>query len=91
MARVHRTFWVVRQRYRRAGYLGSLAAVCLVAIYLMPVVHGAPFEGAPPPPDWLSNAGLLLAAALVPSLLARLGWRIHRQRFIDDMRLVGLH
>ena len=91
MARVHRTFWVVRQRYRRAGYLASLVAVCLVAIYLVPMVHGAQIEGAPPPPDWLSSAGLLLAAALVPLLLARLGWRIHRQRFIDDMRMVGLH
>ena len=41
MASKHRTYWVIRRRYRRAGYLGSLIGVVAVAFYLMPPVHGA--------------------------------------------------
>jgi prepilin signal peptidase PulO-like enzyme (type II secretory pathway) len=91
MAQVHRTFWLVRQRYRRGGLIGALLAVCLVAAYLVPMVHGAQLDAAAATTDWLSGVGLILAAALVPPLLARVGWQFHKRRFIDDMRSVGLH
>lgn len=85
MAQVHRTFWVVRRRYRRAGYVGALAAVCLVAAYLVPYVHGAQADTATATSDWLGGVGLLLAAALLPPVIARLCWMVHKRRFIDDM------
>ena len=85
MAQVHRTFWVVRRRYRRAGYVGALVAVCLVAAYLVPMCTARRPMRLRPPHDWLGGAGLLLAAALLPPVLARLCWMVHRRRFIDDM------
>ena len=91
MAQVHRTFWVVRRRYRRAGYVGALAAVCLVSAYLVPMVHGAQLDAAAATTDWVWGAALLLAAALLPPVLARCGWMIHRRRYIDDMRAIALH
>lgn len=91
MAQVHRTFWIVRQRYRRAGYIGALAAVCLVSAYLVPMVHGAQLDAAAATTDWVGGAALLLAAALLPPVLARFSWMIHRRRYIDDMRSIALH
>ena len=90
MAQVHRTFWIVRQRYRRAGYIGALAAVCLVSAYLVPMVHGAQLDAAATTTDWVGGAALLLAATLLPPVLARLGWMIHKRRYIDDMRSMQL-
>ena len=90
MAQVHRTFWIVRRRYRRAGYIGALAAVSLVSAHLVPMVHGAQLDAAATTTDWVGGAALLLAATLLPPVLARLGWMIHKRRYIDDMRSMQL-
>jgi len=86
MATRHRTYWIIRRRYRRAGYLGSLICTVAVAFYLMPTVHGA--EGAAAPvggSSALETMGLLALAALIPPLIVRLIWRFHRRRYLDDI------
>jgi hypothetical protein len=94
MASRHRTYWVIRRRYRRAGYLGSLISVAAAAFYLMPIVHGA--EGAAAAAAGGSSTvetmrlGLLGLAALMPPLVARLIWRFHRRRYLDDIYPLGV-
>ena len=86
MATRHRTYWIIRRRYRRAGYLGSLICIVAVAFYLMPTVHGA--EGAAATVGGrsaLETMGLLALAALIPPLIVRLIWRFHRRRYLDDI------
>ena len=91
MARVHRTYWIVRQRYRRAGYLASVVAVLLSAIWLMPNVHGADTALAASAASGLPETlGILLLAALTPSILARLCWRLHRRRYFADIYQLGV-
>ena len=89
MERVHRTYWIVRQRYRRAGYVGSVLAVLLCAVWLVPMVHGA--EGGPTAAsDPVGTVVMLVIAALVPVLLARLCWRLHRRRYLADIYTLGV-
>jgi hypothetical protein len=92
MARSHRTYWVIRQRYRRAGYLGSVLATVICAVLIIPYVHGA--QSAIPADqstELLTDIGALVAAVLVPPLLARLCWRLHRRRYFADMYLITPH
>ena len=89
MARGHRTYWIIRQRYRRVGYLGSALCICLVAIYLVPIVHGAQGSAGTPTSDLLDGIGLLIGAAIIPWLIARVCWRLHRRRYLDDMYALG--
>lgn len=91
MARVHRTFWIVRRRYRRIGYLGSLLGAGISAVYMMPAVHSA----QPAPTDssmslW-GSAAIFAAAVLLPPILTRLLWWMHRGRYFDDMYQVIPH
>jgi hypothetical protein len=82
----HRTYWIVRRRYRLAGYVGSIVSLLITAFYLVPLVHGADASGATGPSgDPLGTFGLLALAAVIPPLVARLLWRVHRRRFLDDM------
>lgn len=92
MARVHRTYWVVRQRYRRAGYLGSVLGAVICALLIIPYVHGAQWSlpGATTT-DLLPSIATFVAAVLAPPLLARLCWRLHRRRFFADMYLITPH
>lgn len=86
MAGRHRTYWIVRRRYRFAGYAGSIVTLFLTAFYLVPLVHGA--EAASPDgssSDPLVTLALLTAAAIIPPVIARLIWRMHRRRYLDDM------
>jgi hypothetical protein len=86
----HRTFWVVRQRYQRAGYFGSLTAVALMALYLVPKVHGGERSLViEDPAALLATLATLAAAALIPLILARIGWLIHRRRFVEDLYRLG--
>jgi hypothetical protein len=91
MQRVHRTYWVVHQRYRRAGYLGSVLGAVIAGILIAPHVHGAQW-GVPgaAPTDLLPGIAAFVAAVVVPPLLARLCWRVHR-RFFADMYLLTPH
>jgi uncharacterized integral membrane protein len=91
MARVHRTYWVVRQRYRRVGYLGSLLGAVIWAVLIIPNVHGAQWALPATSTDMLPGLAAFLAAVLVPPLLARLCWRLHRRRFFSDMYLITPH
>ena len=91
MERVHRTYWRVRQRYRRAGYLGALVGMVLCAVWLVPRVHGSEQSAAASAAaDPLGTLALLLIAALLPHLLARFCWRLHRRRYYDDIYLLGV-
>jgi hypothetical protein len=80
----------VRRRYRRAGYVGALVTVFLAAAYLVPSVYG----GQPDPVGGLEGRRLggvlatLLAAALIPPLVARAAWRLHRRRYLADIYLL---
>jgi hypothetical protein len=86
MAGRYRTYWIVRRRYRVAGYVGSIVSLLIAAFYLVPLVHGADASGAAGPPgDPLETLGLLALAAVIPPVVARLLWRVHRRRFLDDM------
>lgn len=86
MAGRYRTYWLVRRRYRLAGYVGSIVTLFLTAFYLVPLVHGADASGpAGSSTDPLVTLGLLTLAAVLPPLIARLLWRVHRRRFLDDM------
>jgi hypothetical protein len=89
VARGHRTYWIVRQRYRRSGLVGSALAVMLAAANLVPIVHGA--QGGPgyPTSDLLGACALLVVAAVIPWLIARVCWRLHRRRYLDDMYALG--
>lgn len=91
MARVHRTYWVVRQRYRRAGYIGSVLGAIVSALLIIPNVHGAQWAQAATSSDFLPSVAAFLAAVLAPPLLARLCWRLHRRRYFTDMYLITPH
>jgi hypothetical protein len=90
MASTHRTYWIVRQRYRRAGYVGSLAALVAAALYLVPNVHGADADLMAAAYGVWDTAGMLSAAAVLPPILARVCWRIHRRRYLDDIYTLGV-
>jgi hypothetical protein len=86
MAGRHRTYWIIRRRYRLAGYLGSIVSLFLTAFYLVPLVHGA--DASSPTGssnDPLVTFALLTVAAIIPPVVARLIWRMHRRRYLDDM------
>lgn len=90
MARAHRTYWIVRQRYRRAGYLGSLVALALCAVWLVPNVNGAESDVGTATAGFGATIVVLLAAALIPSLVARACWRVHRRRYFADIYDLGV-
>lgn len=91
MSRRHRSFWRVRQRYRRLGFLGSVVGGAVVALLIAPLVQGAGIAGPGGGPmgftDWLAPFGLAVA---LPPLVAWLAWRVHRRRFRDDLHQLPL-
>jgi hypothetical protein len=91
MAKVHRTYWIVRQRYRQAGYLGSVVTVLLAFAYLVPSVHGAdPVPATGGIFDVPGTIAMLLLAAAAPLLIGRLCWRLHRRRYFADIYHLGI-
>lgn len=91
MASRHRTYWIVRNRYRRGGYLASIASLLLAAFFLVPLVHGADVGGtAMATTSPLLTGGILLVAAILPPLVARVLWRFHRRRYLDDLYPLSL-
>lgn len=91
MARVHRTFWIVRRRYRRIGYLGSLLGACICAVYMVPAVYSAQRAATEPSIGLLGTVAIVAAAVLVPPVLARLLWWMHRSRYFEDMYQITPH
>ncbi len=86
MARAHRTYWKVRQRYRRAGFAGSILGGFIAVALIAPIGHGAEWSGAGIPlPTMLEWAALFLGAVLLPPVLARVAWRAHRRRYLEDI------
>jgi hypothetical protein len=82
----HRTYWVVRRRYRLAGYVGSILSTLIAAVYLVPLVQGADVSAAVgQTSSFGATIALLMVAAIIPPLAARLLWRIHRRRYLDDI------
>ena len=63
----------------------SRCSAFLTAAYVVPHVHAAvaPLVGDAGWGD-LTSPVLLALAAMVPSLLACLGWRMHRRRFLAE-------
>lgn len=91
MARVHRTFWIVRRRYRRIGYLGSLLGASICAVYMVPAVYSAQRAPTDSSISLVVSAAIFAAAVLVPPIVARLLWWMHRGRFFDDMYQITRH
>jgi hypothetical protein len=91
MARAHRTYWRVRQKYRRAGYLGSVLGAFAAAAVIAPNVQSAEWAGLGIPlplvVEWMA---LFLAAVLLPPLLSRMAWRWHRRRYVEDIYHIAL-
>ena len=86
MARAHRTYWRVRQRYRWAGYAGSILGGFAAAALIAPIVHGAEWSaGGVPALALVQWFALSLGAVLLPPVLARAVWRAHRRRFFGDL------
>lgn len=91
MAGRYRTYWVVRRRYRLAGYVGSILSTLIAAVYLVPLVHGADASAAAGQSSSFGGTiALLMVAAIIPPLAGRLLWRIHRRRYLDDIYPLGI-
>jgi hypothetical protein len=86
MAKAHRTYWRIRQRYRRAGFAGSMLGGFVAAALIAPAVHSADWAAQPFPLvlvlQWLA---LFLGAVALPPLAAKLAWRVHRRRYLEDI------
>lgn len=90
MARAHRSYWRVRQRYRRAGWAGSVLGAFIAAAVIAPGVQSAEWaEAGVSLPQLLEWLALFLVAIALPPLLARAGWRAHRRRYFEDMYRMG--
>jgi hypothetical protein len=91
MARAHRTYWRIRQRYRRFGYAGSILGGFIAAAIIAPLVHSAEWaaegEAFPMLLQWIA---LFVGAVALPPLVARLAWRRHRRRYIEDIYQLSL-
>lgn len=79
MSRQVRTFWVMRQRYRRSAnmvtVLGALAGLATLAA-IWPTVPVVWLQR-----DFVAGAiALVVLAALVPRLLVKMYWRMLRRR-----------
>lgn len=86
MARAHRTYWRIRQRYRRLGYAGSVVGGFVAAAIIAPLVHSAEWVAqGQVVPMLLQWAALFVAAVALPPVLARVAWRVHRRRYFDDI------
>ncbi len=86
MPRAHRTYWIVRQRYRRVGQIAAVAAGLASGALMTPHVHSA--EWTLQSDDVLTVVealGGLAIAMLIPLAVARLLWRLHRRRFFEDI------
>lgn len=86
MARkAYRTYWIVRQRYRRLGLLGSVVGGLAAGALLTPYVQSAQWSSPGEATTLLQNAAFLVGAVMLPPIVARLLWRIHRRRYFDDI------
>lgn len=91
MAGRYRTYWVVRRRYRLGGYAASILSTLVAAIYLVPLVHSADASSAVGQSSSFGGTiAVLVVAAIIPPLTARLLWRIHRRRYLDDIYPLGI-
>jgi hypothetical protein len=85
MARAHRTYWRVRQQYRRAGLAGSIIGGFATAALFAPNVNGAEWISDGLPLPTVEGVLTFALAVALPPVLARLIWRLHRRRFFEDM------
>lgn len=86
IAREHRTYWKIRQRYRRLGYLGSVLGGFVAAAIIAPLVQSAEWNpGGGTVPTLVRWAALFLGAVALPPVAARVAWRMHRRRYRDDI------
>ena len=85
MARAHRTYWRVRQRYRQLGLGGSIVGGFATAALVAPNVNGAEWLGDGVPLPTAQGTAAFVLAVVLPPVLARLAWRVHRRRFFEDM------
>ncbi len=85
MDRRVRTFWVVRQRYQRAGWIASLVGAIVGLILVTLVVRLDLADGQGLSGGGLLACAILLAAfAVLPRVVVRLMWRSTRQRHFWD-------
>lgn len=83
MDRRVRTFWVMRQRYRRAALLATIAGAATGGAVIFAIWPAAP--GAWLQRDFLATAAaVLLLGALVPRLLVKTWWRMLRRRNYEE-------
>lgn len=85
MAWVDRSYFAARRRFHRAGIVGSMLAVVVTYFHVAPNVHGAEVPVVDPAGWSVLGAALMLAlAAVLPWTLAKLGWRVHRRRWLAE-------
>lgn len=86
MQKQHRTYWRVRQRYRRLGYAGSVLGGFIAVAVIAPLVHSAGASADPQyVPSLLQWLALFFSAVALPPIIARIAWRVHRRRFLEDI------
>jgi hypothetical protein len=83
--KVYRTYWIVRQRYRRLGFLGSIVGGLATGALLIPYVQSAQWTAPGEAATLAQNALAFVAAVALPPVVARILWRVHRRRFYDDI------
>lgn len=83
MAKIYRTYWLMRRRYHVVGYVGAVVGAVLWTFYLGPGLHGTqpPVPGAPP--SFLPSLATLLGAIAAPIALSRLLWNTRRWRYLE--------
>ncbi|MEK0082113.1 hypothetical protein [Benzoatithermus flavus] len=83
--KAYRTYWIIRQRYRRIGLWGSIVGGLATGALLTPYVQSADWSTPGEATTLLQQVGIFVMAVLLPPVLARLFWRIHRRRYFDDI------
>jgi hypothetical protein len=91
MARVHRTYWRIRERYRRLGLAGAALGGLVGAVGVATGVQSAQWVGDGETMGLLGAIGLIAAAVLGPLLVSRVAWRLHRRRVLEDIYQIRVH
>ena len=82
MAKIYRTYWLMRRRYHLVGYVIASSGAILWAVFRGPIMYGAEQGPAGSFMGMLPDLTLLLAVVGLPIMLSHLLWRRRRWRHI---------